>query len=143
MMVRTLKRKTTDWKGFFLGLIIAACFLIAVPPLAAQQGQQGYGGQQQQGQQGYQQQQQPTDFDDSELKVYAKAKNDVDDIRSEYSDALRGVEEADKARELQNKYTEKMIDAIEEKDLSVKKYNQISQAMQNSPELREKIEDYQ
>ncbi|MFP4226940.1 MAG: DUF4168 domain-containing protein, partial [Desulfobacterales bacterium] len=37
------------------------------------------------------------------------------------------------------KYTEKMIDAIEGKDLSVNKYNEVSQAMQNSPELQEKV----
>lgn len=156
MNAKTLLKKTTAWKTVCTGLIIAACFLIAAPPLAAQQGQQGYGGEQ--GQQGYggeqqQQQQQEyqyeepaqksaSDFEEDTLQKFAEAKNDVDDIRGEYSEALKGVEDANKARELQDEYTQKMIDAIEEKDLSVNKYNEISQAMQGNSELQEKVDSF-
>ncbi|MFP4532561.1 MAG: DUF4168 domain-containing protein [Desulfobacterales bacterium] len=150
MNAKTLLKKTTAWKTVCTGLIIAACFLIAAPPLAAQQsqqGQQGYGGEQEQQQQQQQQEYQyeepeqksASDFEEDTLQKFAEAKTDVDDIRGEYSEELRGVEDADKARELQDKYTEKMIDAIEGKDLSVNKYNEVSQAMQNSPELQEKV----
>ncbi len=146
MNAKTLLKKTTAWKTVCTGLIIAACFLIAAPPLAAQQsqqGQQGYGGEQQQQQQEYQYQEpaqkSASDFKEDTLQKFAEAKTDVDDIRGEYSEALRGVEDAEKARELQDTYTEKMIDAIEGKDLSVSKYNEVSQAMQNSPELQEKV----
>jgi len=142
--------KTLTWKAALTGLIIGACFLIAVPPLCAQQGQQGQQGQKgQQGQQGQQQyqyqdpqqQQQPADFNQENLQKFAEAQTEVSEIRGEYSDALSNVEDAEKARELQDKYTQKMIDAIEEKDLSVSKYNDISRAIQDNPGLQEKVEN--
>jgi len=65
----------------------------------------------------------------------------VSEIRGEYSDALSDVEDANKARELQEKYTQKMIDAIEENNLSASKYNEISRAVQDNPSLKEKVDD--
>ncbi|HMA85495.1 MAG TPA: DUF4168 domain-containing protein [Desulfosalsimonadaceae bacterium] len=100
----------------------------------------------QQGQQQYQypdpqQQQQPADFNQENLQKFAEAQTDVSEIRGEYSDALSDVEDANKARELQEKYTQKMIDAIEENNLSVSKYNEISRAVQDNPSLKEKVDD--
>src|SRR6056297_2296266 len=153
MKAKTLQRKTVGRKGCFLALIIAACFLIAAPPLAAQQGyggqqgQQGYGGEQQQQQ--YQQreyqdpaqQQQPADFREKNLQKFAEANTAVDEIREEYSNALSDIDDTEKARELQDRYTQKMIDAIEDEGLSVQKYNEINRAMQNNPELQRKMEN--
>ena len=149
MKTKTLRRKTVGRKGCFLALIIAACFMVAAPPLAAQQGQQGYGEQQQQEQ--YQQreyqhqdpaqQQQPANFSEEDLQKFAGAKTTVDEIRDKYSNALEGVDDPSKARELQNKYTQKMIDAIEGEDLSVEKYNKITRAIQDSPELQRKVDN--
>ncbi len=147
MSLKTPVQKKMAWKSIIL--IFAACFMLGIPHLAAQDygGEREYQGQGQQGQQGQQQQyQEPSqpsadEFEDKELKKFAKAKSKVDEVRSEYSEAIRGVEEADKARELQEKYTEKMIDSIEEKDLNVEKYNQISAAMQNSQELKKKVDE--
>lgn len=161
MKTKTLRRKTVGKKGCFLALIIAALFLIATPPLAAQQGQEGYGGQQgekgyggqrqqQQHQQSQQeeyqyqdpaQQQQPADFNQETLQKFAEARSAVDEIRDEYTNELSDIDDAKKARELQNKYTQKMIDAIEDEDLSVKKYNDVSRATQSSPELQKKVEN--
>lgn len=166
MRTKVQKNKTA-WKLSLVGLIMAACFLIALPTLNAQQsqqGQQGYGGQQeqqgyggeqgQQGQQGYggeqgqqgqQQYQEPSqkkaeDFSDSELENFAAAQSKVDDVRGEYSDELSGVEDPGKAQELQSKYTEKMINEIEETGLSVSDYNNISSAIQQNPKLQKKVD---
>ena len=156
MKTKTLQKKTVGRKGCFLALIIAACFLIAAPPLAAQQGQQGYGDQQGEkgygGQQGEQQQyqqrqyqdpaqQQPANFSEENLQKYAEARETVNDIRNEYSNALSDVEDPKKAQKLQNKYTQKMIDAIEGEDLSVSKYNDIGRAIQDDPKLQKKVEN--
>jgi len=139
------KRTTLPLKVTFLGLIVAACFMIIVPPLSAQQGQQG-----QQGQEGYNPQQQqnrqpaqppPADFSEDTLENFAEAKIEIDEIRSAYSEELKSVEDPDKARELQDKYTKKMISAVESNDLSINKYNGIIQAMRNNPELLEKVEN--
>lgn len=154
MRTKVQKNKTA-WKLSLVGLIMAACFLIALPTLNAQQsqqGQQGYGGQQEQqgyggeqGQQGQQQYQEPSqkkaeDFSDSELENFAAAQSKVDDVRGEYSDELSGVEDPGKAQELQSKYTEKMINEIEETGLSVSDYNNISSAIQQNPKLQKKVD---
>jgi len=121
-------------KSGLISLIVAACCLIAVPPLAAQQSQQGQ-------QYDYQQQSQgAADFEDKDLEKFAEAKTEVDEIRSKYSDALGRVDEPKKARELQDKYGQQMVESIKEKDLSVEQYNQISRAMQGNPDLKEKID---
>jgi len=138
MCTKVQKSRKVAGKLSFLGLIMAACFLIALPTLNAQQGQQGQQGQQQE----YQYQdpsQQAADFSDAELKKFAAARTDVNDIRGEYSEALGNVEDPDKAQELQNKYTQKMISAIEEKGLSVQNYNAITKAVQENAGLREKV----
>ncbi len=130
-------------RAVFISLIVAACCLIAVPPLAAQQSQQSQQGQQgQQGQQyDYQQQSQGADdFSEKDLEKFAKAKSEVDEIRTKYSDALGRVDEPEKARKLQDKYGQQMVESIRDRDLSVEKYNQISRAMQGNPDLKEKVD---
>lgn len=122
-------------RSVFISLIVAACCLIAVPPLAAQQSQQG-----QQGQQYQQETQSADDFSEGDLEKFAEAKTEVDEIRSKYSDALGRVDEPEKARELQDKYGQQMVESIRDRDLSVEKYNQISRAMQGNPDLKEKID---
>ena len=49
------------------------------------------------------------------------------------------VEDTDKARNLQDKYSQKMVDAIKDSGLGVQKYNEISMAAQDNPELKKKI----
>ncbi|MFO7929773.1 MAG: DUF4168 domain-containing protein [Thermodesulfobacteriota bacterium] len=151
-----MKTKIINTKSALKKILVpaAALCLITAAPLAAQdyeqQGEQGQGyeqeQQEQQGQgyeqQGYQGEQKTADdFEDSDLENFASAQGEVDEIRSEYSDELSGVEDTEKARELQDKYAEQMVDAIEEQGLDVQTYNDISMAMQNDSELREKIEE--
>ncbi|MGM0454111.1 MAG: DUF4168 domain-containing protein [Thermodesulfobacteriota bacterium] len=159
---KTLRRKATNWK--FLALLVIAFSLVAAPPVAAQdydqqgqgQGYEGQQGQQQEGQQGQQQkgqqqqqeyeyqepsqQQEAKDFDEKNLEKFAEAKGELDEIRGEYSKELEGVDDAEQAQKLQEKYGNQMIESIKEKDLTVKKYNEISKAMQADPELQKKIE---
>jgi len=138
------KNKRMAGKLSLGALIMAVCFLIALPTLNAQQGQkdqQGYGEQQQQEYQYQDPSQQAADFSDPELKKFAAALSEVNNIRGEYSEALENVKDSGKAQELQNKYTKKMINAIEGKGLSVEDYNNISKAMQENPQLREKVKN--
>lgn len=137
-----LRKRLIKWKS--IAVIFAACFLIGVPPLSAQNygGESDDKGQKKQQQQQYQEptQQQPSDFSEEDLKKFAEAKTEVDELRSKYSEALGRVDEPEKAGELQDKYGQQMVDSIREKDLSVKKYNEISRAMQGNPELEQKID---
>ncbi len=149
MKSKPIKLKTSFWKTVCPLLI--GCLTLAVSPVMAQQGGQ-YGGQQQQkqqydeqrqqGQQQYGQQPgQKDDFKDEDVEKFAKAHQQVRELQSEYSSELQKADDEDKAREVQNKYREKIISVIEDKDMSVEKYNEISMAMQGRAELREKIED--
>lgn len=131
MTARIMQRKSM-WK--VITMAAALCFLVAAP-LAAQEGDQG------QQEYEYQQPEQTAeDFSDADLEKFAQAQTKVDDIRSEYSDELSGVEDTEKARELQDKYADQMVKAIEDADLDVQTYNEISMALQNDPELQEKID---
>ncbi|MFO7930594.1 MAG: DUF4168 domain-containing protein [Thermodesulfobacteriota bacterium] len=132
MTARIMQRKTM-WK--VITMAAALCFLAAAP-LAAQEGDQ------EQQEYEYQQPEQTAeDFSDSDLEKFAQAQTEVDDIRSEYSDELSGVEDTEKARELQDKYADQMVKAIEDAGLDVQTYNEISMALQNDPELQEKIDE--
>jgi GTP1/Obg family GTP-binding protein len=118
--------------------------------MAQQDGGSGYGGQQgqqgqqqnQQGQQQYgQQSQQKADFEDKTIEKFAKAHKKVRDLQEDYSSELQNADDENQARDLQSKYREKIMSVIEENDLGVEKYNEISMAMQRDSDLREKVED--
>ncbi|MFP4039177.1 MAG: DUF4168 domain-containing protein [Desulfosudaceae bacterium] len=166
MKTENTRKKISAWKSFFLA-VAALSLVAAAPPLFAQgyggqgqqqgqqgqqQGQQGqqqgqdYGGQGQQQGQDYQQpgsqEEETPDFGEEDLKKFAGAQDSVSEIRSEYSEELRNTEDSSKAQELQSKYQEKMVDAVEEEDLSIEKYNEIIQAMARDPELKEEIDGY-
>lgn len=127
------KRKTV-WRKLLVPAA-ALCLLIAVPPLAAQDDESG-------GDSGYEQEQQSADdFSDKDLENFATAQTEVEEIRSEYSDELSGVEDTEKAQELQDKYADQMVKAIEDTGLDVQTYNDIAMAIQNDPDLQDKIDE--
>lgn len=135
-MTARIMQKKTIWKVISMAAIL--CF-IAAAPLAAQEGQEGDEGQQEYE---YEQPEKTAeDFSDEDLEKFASAQTEVDDIRSEYSDELSGVEDTEKARELQDKYADQMVEAIEDAGLDVQTYNEISMALQNDSELQEKIDE--
>ena len=136
MKAKTMRKTMTIRK--VLTPLIALCFLAAAPPLFAQDS----GGQSGEGQQ-YQQkatQPKPADFNKKELKQFANAQDEVDQIRKEYSEELSQVEEQEEARQLQEKYSKQMVQSIKKEGLTVQKYNTISRAAQSNPELNQKID---
>ncbi len=136
MSIRIKRKPMTSWK--FFAVILAACFLMAAPQVMAQDSgqQEGYRGSQE-----YQYQQETnTDFSNTEIEKFAMAFNDVNEIRSEYTEVISEVKDAEKAQALQSQYTQKMIKSIEDKGLDVEQYNEISMAMQQDPEIREKVQ---
>ncbi len=116
-----------------LGLCVALAVLFCAGQALAQEGQQ-------EGQpEGYSQDQK-TDFSDNELQKFAKSYLQIQDIQQEYSDELSQMEDEQEAQELQEKYTQMMVDVVRQEGLSVEEYNQIGQAMNSSEEVRNKIE---
>lgn len=128
MNENTKHKKTTILK--VLAPVIALCFFITAPPLAAQDYEQ----------QGQEQIQEKANFSSEDLEKFAEARTAVDNIREEYSEEMNDVEDQDQARRLQDKYAKQMVESIQETGLGVQKYNKISMAMQNDPELEQKID---
>ncbi len=135
-------------KTLFTATLSALALGLALSTAQAQQGyssQGGYqegdssqGGYQQGGYQGGNPAQAPQ-LDDETLGNFAQAYKEVGQIRDAFSEQLQGVNDADKARNLQEKAQEQMIQAVIDSGLTVPEYNQVVTAMDSDPELRERI----
>lgn len=80
-----------------------------------------------------------TDFKDSELKTFVEVQKDIGAVRNEYAQKIQAAEDQEKAQALQEEARDSLIDVVEGADLSVDQYNQIAQAYQASPQVREKV----
>ncbi len=116
MQAKNVLTKTTKWQ--LLSLMTAACFLLIASQASAQ------------------------DFKNSELQTFAEAQSEVVKIRSEYFEALDGVQDESKAEQIQEKYVGQMVEAVEATGMSVNTYNQIAQAIQENPDLQQKIDQF-
>lgn len=80
------------------------------------------------------------DFSDSKLKTVAKAYIQVFDIQQVYGPQIEAAENQQEAQQLQQQANEQMVQAIEhEEDLTVEEYSEVINAVQQSAELREKL----
>jgi len=117
-----------------ISLTLPVYFLVCVPRLPAQQVQP----------QEYQSQEpgekEPSHFSDPELKKFARLKSEVDEITKRFGRAFGRVDEPNKARKLQDRYLQQIVDTIRAEGLSVEKYNEVSRAAERNPELQKKIE---
>ena len=80
-----------------------------------------------------------TDVSDQELQQFAEAQGEISSIQQDFSARLQGVEDPEKAHELQIEANEKMTDAVEDVGLDVEAFNRIAMAVQNDPELQEQL----
>jgi GTP1/Obg family GTP-binding protein len=76
-----------------------------------------------------QQQQQPS-FSDAELQTFAEAAMEVQQINQEYQPQMQQAQTPEEQQSIRDEATEKMVEAIEEKGLSVEQYNEIASAAQ-------------
>lgn len=85
-------------------------------------------------------QQQPTkDVSDEELQQFADAQAELAKIQQEYSQKLQNVEDPERATSLQRQANEEMKTAVKDVGLNVQSFNEIAMAIQNSPELQQKL----
>jgi len=87
------------------------------------------------------QQQQPpqTDVSDQELSQFAEAQGQISSIQQDFSGRLQEVEDPEKAHELQVQANEEMTAAVEDAGLDVESFNNIAMAIQNDPELQQRL----
>lgn len=126
-----------------LATLLAASLLASAGTFVQAQGGQQQGQPPQQ-QQGYPQQQQyqaaPAEFSDRDLEKFAQAREGVEKVRANYSEKLGGVQDPDQAQQLQAEATDKMVEHVEDAGLEVTTYNAIAVAMQQDPQLRQRID---
>ncbi len=139
MNAKTILIKMMGWKSFCMNF--AFCFLIGLTPIFAadKDAKTGFNEQKQQYQHERSAKQHSSNFSKKELRKFASVKSKVDKLREKFSQALGEVDKPDKALKLQDQYLQQIVDSIREQGLSVKKYNEISRAVQRHHELKETI----
>jgi hypothetical protein len=86
-----------------------------------------------------QQQEPQTEVSESELQQFATAQVQISEIQQDFAGRLQGVEDPEKAHELQIKANEEMTEAVEDAGLDVESFNTIAMAIQNDPELQQRL----
>ena len=79
-------------------------------------------------------------FDSKTLQKFAVASVELDGIQKDYANKLEGVQDQEKAMEIQKQTNERMVKAVQETGLEVATYNAIAQKMAKDPQLRGKVE---
>jgi hypothetical protein len=80
-----------------------------------------------------------TEVSDEQIEQFAEAYSEVAQLRDSYTQQIVQAEDPDRATELQQEANEKMIEAVEDKGLTVGEYNMIAEAMDRDPELQERV----
>jgi preprotein translocase subunit SecF len=125
-MIKQVKKKTSLTLLMCISLLTVLC-LSGVAQAQSQSGEEFQG-------------QAQTQVSDQEATSFANAFNAVREIQKQYSQEIQGVQDESQIKKLQQKYTDKMINQVENNGLSVDRYNEIAQAMQRDESLRQKIE---
>lgn len=123
-------------KTLFISILTALGLTFGGAAIAQEEYQQEYDPQQQQ-------QQEAPDVSDEDLEKFAKAEQNVRTVQEDYSTQLQEAEDPNKQQELQQEANEEMRAAVSDAGLDVQTYNEISMAIQQDPELRERYEELQ
>ncbi|MGY6554541.1 MAG: DUF4168 domain-containing protein [Wenzhouxiangella sp.] len=83
----------------------------------------------------------PADIDvsDQQLEQFVEAQVAIIEIQQDFSGRLQGVEDPEQAHELQVQANEEMTSAVADAGLDVESFNAIAMAIQNSPELQQRL----
>lgn len=86
-------------------------------------------------------QQAPADIDvsDQQLEQFVEAQVAIIEIQQDFSGRLQEVEDPERAHELQVQANEEMTTAVAEAGLDVESFNSIAMAIQNDPELQQRL----
>ncbi len=79
-------------------------------------------------------------LDDETLENFVDAAKALGEIRSEFVVQLQGVQDENKAREIQEEMNQKMLSAVNSSGIDVPTYNYIANQMNTDQQLRSKVE---
>lgn len=107
----------------------------AAPALAAEQATQG-----QQAPQAQQQAPQAEDFSDQQLQNFASASQEIAGISQNYTQQLQDAEGSDQQQSIREEANQRMVEAVQDSGLEVEQFNRIGQAVQNDPEMMQRVQ---
>jgi len=81
-------------------------------------------------------------FSDQELMTFARATLDVEQIAMKYEEKMQAVEDAGQKEEFADQATGEMTEAVQQRGLSVEKYNEMAETVTRNPELARRVLDY-
>jgi hypothetical protein len=86
--------------------------------------------------------QQQAQISDDDLKTFAVAAREVQQINQTYAPAYQAAQSDEQRAAIEDEAMGKMTQAVKDKGLSVEKYNQIVTAAQTDPEIARRVDDY-
>lgn len=82
-----------------------------------------------------------TDFSDQQLQQFAEASEEIAVISQEYTERLQAAEDEASQQEVRMEANEKMVEVVEDSGLDVDTFNVIGQAVQQDPELMQRVQE--
>ncbi|ANF58488.1 DUF4168 domain-containing protein [Halotalea alkalilenta] len=80
-------------------------------------------------------------FSDQQLQDFASASQEIASISQSYTDRLQSAgSDEDQVRQVREEANEKMVQAVQDSGLQVEEFNQIGQAIQQDPELLQRVQ---
>lgn len=89
------------------------------------------------------QQQGQETISDAELKKFINASTEVSRIREDYTERFNRAKDQAIAQNLQQEAQDKMLKAVDQSGLDAQTYNILSERIQTSPELQQRVQKLQ
>lgn len=84
---------------------------------------------------------QAANFSDEQLMKFADASKEIALLNQEYTGRLQNAEGEEAQQQVRQEANDKMVDAVESSGLEVDTFNAIGEALQNDPELMQKVQE--
>ncbi|HSH49621.1 MAG TPA: DUF4168 domain-containing protein [Halomonas sp.] len=84
---------------------------------------------------------QAANFSDEQLMKFADASKEIALLNQEYTGRLQNAEGEEAQQQVRQEANDKMVDAVESSGLEVNTFNSIGEALQNDPELMQKVQE--
>ncbi|GHE20647.1 DUF4168 domain-containing protein [Halomonas urumqiensis] len=81
------------------------------------------------------------DFSDDQLQQFADASEEIAVISQEYTQRLQEAEDESAQQEVRMEANEEMVEVVEDSGLDVDTFNAIGQAIQQDPELMQRVQE--
>lgn len=81
-----------------------------------------------------------TDFSDQQLQQFADASQEIAMISQKYTEQLQSAEDEAAQQEVRKEANDKMVEAVENSGLEVDTFNAIGQAIQQDPEMMQRVQ---